>query len=162
VGAFLSIGPAVIAALGHSPAAAVIVLLAMLAYEEFESRVLVPRIYGRELRLPSSVVLFALMVGGSLMGLIGALLALPFAAMIMMLIEELRLELPGEQEQESDTAARDRDELATEEYERRTEGVGAQEAAAIAVEISADRKQEEIHPVALEVPEARQAGQAEH
>jgi predicted PurR-regulated permease PerM len=153
VGAFLSIGPAVIAALGHSPAAAIIVLLAMLAYEEFESRVLVPRIYGRELRLPSSVVLFALMVGGSLMGLIGALLALPFAAMIMMLIEELRLELPGEQEQDSDTAMRDRDGLAEEEYERRSEGVGAQEAAAIAVEISADRKQEEIHPVIPELPE---------
>lgn len=153
VGAFLSIGPAVIAALGHSPAAAIIVLLAMLAYEEFESRVLVPRIYGRALRLPSSVVLFALMVGGTLLGLIGALLALPFAAMIMMLIEELRLELPGEQEQDSDTAVRDRDDLAEEEYERRSEGVGAKEAAAIAVEISADRKQEEIHPVSPELAE---------
>jgi predicted PurR-regulated permease PerM len=153
VGAFLSIGPAFIAALGHSPTTAVIVLLAMLAYEEFESRVLVPRIYGRALRLPSSVVLFALMVGGTLMGLIGALLALPFAAMIMMLIEELRLELPGEQEQEADTAVRDRDDLAEEEYERRTEGVGAKEAAAIAVEISVDRKQEEIHPASPELPE---------
>jgi predicted PurR-regulated permease PerM len=156
VGAFLSIGPAVIAALGQSPAVAIIVLLAMLAYEEFESRVLVPRIYGRALRLPSSVVLFALMVGGSVMGLIGALLALPFAAMIMMFIEELRLELPGEQEQDSDSAVRDRDDLAEEEYERRTEGVGAKEAAAIAVEISADRKQEEIHPVVPEVPETEQ------
>jgi predicted PurR-regulated permease PerM len=153
IGAFLSIGPAVIAALGHSPATAVIVLLAMLAYEEFESRVLVPRIYGRALRLPSSVVLFALMVGGSLMGLIGALLALPFAAMIMMLIEELRLELPGEQEQDADTAVRDRDDLAEEEYERRSEGVGAKEAAAIAVEISAERKQEEIHPASPELAE---------
>jgi predicted PurR-regulated permease PerM len=157
VGAFLSIGPAVIAALGHSSTAAIIVLLAMLAYEEFESRVLVPRIYGRALRLPSSVVLFALLAGGTLLGLIGALLALPFAAMIMMLIEELRLELPGEQEQDSDSAVRERDDLAEEEYERRSEGVGAQEAAAIAVEISADRKQEEIHPVILEIPEAEQA-----
>ena len=71
-----------------------------------------------------------------------------------MLIEELRLELPGEQEQDSDTAVRDRDDLAEEEYERRTEGVGAKEAAAIAVEISADRKQEETHPVILEGPGA--------
>jgi predicted PurR-regulated permease PerM len=151
IGAFLSIGPAALAALGHSPTTAVTVLVAMLAYEEFESRVLVPRIYGRALRLPSSVVFFALMVGGSLMGLMGALLALPVAAMIMMLIEELRLELPGEQEQDSDTTARDRDDLAKEEYERRTEGVGAQEAAAIAVEISVDRKQEEAHPASPEL-----------
>ncbi|MBL0313358.1 MAG: AI-2E family transporter [Holophagaceae bacterium] len=152
IGAILSIGPAVIAALGHSPTAAAIVLAAMLAYEEFESRVLVPRIYGRALRLPSSVVLFALMVGGTLMGLLGALLALPVAATIMMLIEELRVDLPGEQEQVADTELRARDDLAEEEYERRTEGVAAEQAAAIAVEMSVDRKFEESHPTEPEVP----------
>jgi len=146
IGGFLSVGPAVLAALGHSPTAAIIVLVMMLAYEEFESRILVPRIYGRALRLPSSVVLFALMAGGILMGLLGALLALPLAATIMMLIEELRVELPGEQEQSSDTALRAGDDLAEEEYERRTEGIGALEASAIAVEISVDRKFEESHP----------------
>jgi predicted PurR-regulated permease PerM len=146
VGAILSVVPAVLAALGHSTTAAIIVLLMMLAYEEFESRVLIPRIYGRALRLPSSVVLFALMVGGTLMGLLGALLALPVAAAIMMLIEELRVELPGEQEQTADTELRARDDLGEAEYERRTEGVGAQQAAAIAVEISEDRKYEEKHP----------------
>ncbi len=152
VGAILSIGPAVIAALGHSPTAAAIVLVTMLAYEEFESRVLVPRIYGRALRLPSSVVLFALMVGGTLLGLLGALLALPVAATIMMLIEELRVELPGEQELVADTELRARDDLAEEEYERRTEGVGAEQAAAIAVEMSVDRKIEESLPPDPEVP----------
>lgn len=150
IGAFLSVGPAVLAALGQSATTALIVLLAMLAYEEFESRVLIPRIYGRALRLPSSVVLFALMVGGTLMGLLGALLALPVAATIMMLIEELRVELPGEPEQTADTELRARDDLGEAEYERRTEGVAAEQAAAIAVEISADRKHEEkqaVHPV---------------
>ncbi|MDP2876825.1 MAG: AI-2E family transporter [Holophaga sp.] len=146
IGGFLSVGPAVLAALGKSPTTAIIVLVLMLIYEEFESRVLVPRIYGRALRLPSSVVLFSLMTGGILMGLIGALLALPVAATIMMLLEELRVELPGEQEQTTDTALRVGDELAEEEYERRTEGVAAQEAAAIALEISVDRKFDESHP----------------
>jgi hypothetical protein len=118
----------------------------MLAYEEFESRVLVPRIYGQALRLPSSVVLFALLAGGTLMGLLGALLALPVAATIMMLIEELRVELPGVQELPADTMLRAGDDLAEEEYERRTEGVGAEEAAAIAVEISGERRIEENRP----------------
>lgn len=154
IGGFLSVGPAVIAALGRSPTIAIIVLVMMLIYEEFESRVLVPRIYGRALRLPSSVVLFALMVGGTLMGLLGALLALPVAATIMMLIEELRVELPGEQEQVADTELRARDDLAEEEYERRTEGVAAVEAAAIALEISVDRKFEESRPPDPEVPGA--------
>jgi len=146
VGAILSVVPAVVAALGHSTTAAIIVLVAMLAYEEFESRVLIPHIYGQSLRLPSSVVFFALMVGGTLMGLLGALLALPVAATIMMLIEELRVDLPGEQEQEADTMLRARDDLEEEEYERRTEGVAAVEAAAIAVEISGDRRKEENRP----------------
>jgi len=118
----------------------------MIAYEEFESRVLVPRIYGRALRLPSSVVLFALLAGGTLMGILGALLALPVAATVMMLIEELRVELPGQQEQVADVEQRVGDERAEEEYERRTEGVAAEQAAAIAVEMSDDRRREKDTP----------------
>ncbi len=144
IGAVLSIVPAVIAALGHGTTTAAIVLVAMLCYEEFESRILIPQIYGKVLRLPSSVVFFALMVGGTLMGLLGALLALPVAATVMMLIEELRLDLPGEQEQAADTLLRARDGLEEKEYERRTEGIAAEQAAAIAVEISAERRIESL------------------
>ena len=128
-------------------ARAVVVLVLMLAYEEFESRVLVPRIYGRALPLPSSVVLFTLLVGGTLMGILGALLALPVAATVMMLIEELRVELPGEQEQPVDKRQREADDRGEEEDERRTAGVGAEQAAAIAVEISRDRREEESLPM---------------
>jgi predicted PurR-regulated permease PerM len=146
IGALLSIGPMVLAALARGPVVVAVVLLIMLAYEEFESRVLVPRIYGRAMRLPSSVVLFALLAGGSLMGILGALLALPVAATVMMLIEELRVELPGQQEQVADVEQRVGDERAEKEYERRTEGVPAEQAAAIAVEISDDRRKEESCP----------------
>jgi predicted PurR-regulated permease PerM len=143
IGALLSVGPAVLAALARGPVVAMVVLVLMLVYEEFESRVLVPRVYGRALRLPSSVVLFALLAGGTLMGIVGAFLALPVAATAMMLVEELRVELPGEQEQAADTHLREADDRGEEEYERRTEGVGAEEAAAIAVEISRGRRDEE-------------------
>jgi len=146
IGPLLSVGPAVLAALSRGPVVVVVVLVCMLAYVEFETRVLVPRIYGRALRLPSSVVLFALLTGGTLMGLLGALLALPVAATVVMLIEELRVELPGEQEQPVDTLMREADDRGEEEYERRTAGVGAEQAAAIAVEISRDRREEESRP----------------
>ena len=63
LGIFLTMGPAVLAAAMQGPGIALVVLLMMLAYEELESRVLVPLIYGRALRLPSSVVLFSLIVG---------------------------------------------------------------------------------------------------
>jgi ABC-type lipoprotein release transport system permease subunit len=104
---------------------------------------IIPRIYGRALRLPSSVILLSLLAGGVLYGITGALLALPVAAVAMMLIEELRIELPGQQEQAEDVAIRERDDRGEEEYERRAEGMPAEQAAAIAVDISADRQKEE-------------------
>ena len=137
VGVLLAVGPAVAAAWSRGPVIAAIVLVAMLAYEELESRVLVPRIYGRALKLPSSVVLFALLVGGTLLGIPGALLALPVAAAIRMLVEELRIELPGEDV--DDSAVRIRDAKAEREYRRRADGLPAENAAAIAVEISEQR-----------------------
>jgi hypothetical protein len=96
--------------------------------------------------LPSAVVLLALLAGGTLMGIPGALLALPLAATIMMLFDELRVEMPGQQEQAEDTEQREEDARGEVEYERRTVGVPAEQAAAIAVEISDDRRKEENRP----------------
>ena len=144
LGALLSVGAAVLAVFSLSPATIIIVLLLMLIYEQFESRILIPRIYGRALRLPSSVILLSLLIGGVLLGIVGALLALPVAAAILMLVEELRVELPGQQEQAEDVEIRERDDRGEEEYERRAEGMPAEQAAAIAVEISTDRHNEEM------------------
>jgi predicted PurR-regulated permease PerM len=80
VGAFIAIVPAVIAAFQESPTQAVVVLAALLVYQQFEDRFLVPKIYGQTLNLPSLVVLLAVLVGGELMGIAGVLLALPAAA----------------------------------------------------------------------------------
>ncbi|MBC8018761.1 MAG: AI-2E family transporter [Verrucomicrobia bacterium] len=143
IGALLSVGAAVLASLSRGPDIIIVVLVLMLTYETFESRVLVPRIYGRVLRLPSSVILFSLLAGSVLLGIVGALLALPVAAAVLMLIEELRVELPGQQEQAADVEIRERDDRGEEEYERRAEGMPAEQAAAIAVEISTDRHKEE-------------------
>jgi putative heme transporter len=150
VGFFLSVGPAVLAALPLGVGTTVVVLVAMLAYEEFESRFLVPRIYGRALRLPSSVVMVALLAGGTLMGIIGALLALPVAAALRMLVDELRVELPGEVL----GAARKihaRDDRFEREYELRAQGIPAEQAAAIAVELAEGRREAEGRP-SSEVP----------
>ncbi len=143
IGIFLPIAAAVLSAAPHGPVITIVVLACMLLYMEFESRVLVPRVYGHALRLPSTVVLISLLVGGTLMGVVGALLALPFAAAMMMLIEELRVQLPGVQEQVADGILREKDDRGEKEYERRTEGVSSEESAAIAVEISGDRVKEE-------------------
>lgn len=143
IGIFLTMGPAVLAATAKGPVIAGIVFGSLFAYEELESRVLVPLVYGRALRLPSSVVFFSLLVGTALDGIVGALLALPSAAAILMLIQELRVELPGEAIQPKDIEQRREDDRSEQEYERRAESMPAEQAAAIAVEISGDRKKEE-------------------
>jgi predicted PurR-regulated permease PerM len=142
IGIFLTMAPAVAAALSQGPVVTVTVLVLMLVYEELESRLLVPIVYGRALRLPSSVVLFSLITGASLLGVLGALLALPVAAAILMLIEELRVELPGETEGIEDAKLRKEDDRSEQEYKRRTAGMPVEQAAAIAVEMSDDRKKE--------------------
>jgi len=148
IGALLSVGATVVAALPRGPAIIIVVLVLMLTYEEFESRVIIPGIYGRALRLPSSVILLSLLTGGVLLGIAGALLAIPVAAAVLMLIEELRVELPGQQEQAADVEIRERDDRGEEEYERRAEGMPAEQAAAIAVMIAVDRQKEESGPQA--------------
>lgn len=143
VGIFLTMGPAVMAALAKGPIVAAIVFVLMLIYEEVESRLLVPLVYGRSMRLPSSAVLLSLVTGTALGGVVGALLALPLAAALLMLVDELRLELPGEGEEIEKAELKRKDDLGELEYERRTEGMHAVQAAAIAVEMSDDRKDEE-------------------
>lgn len=139
VGIFLTMIPAVLAALAVSTGSATIVFVLLLGYEEFESRVLIPLVYGRSLRLPSSIVLFALIVGGTLYGIGGALLALPVAAALLMLIDELKVDLPGEMVQPEDVSVESDDSIGEVEYLRRTEGMTAEAAAGIAVEITEER-----------------------
>jgi predicted PurR-regulated permease PerM len=80
VGAFIAIVPAVIVSFENSPTTALIVLGALLLYQQFEDRILVPKIYGQTLNLPAIVVFVAVLVGAQLMGIPGILLALPAAS----------------------------------------------------------------------------------
>jgi predicted PurR-regulated permease PerM len=143
VGIFLTMIPAALAALAVGNVEATVVFVLLLCYEEFESRALVPIIYGRALRLPSSIVLFALIAGGTLYGIAGALLALPVAATILMLADELRLELPGETMQAEDDNSERNDVIGEAEYLRRAGGMTAEASAGVALEISEERKVKE-------------------
>jgi predicted PurR-regulated permease PerM len=87
VGATLAIAPAVLIALDESTTKALIVLVALLAYQQFEDRYLTPRVYGATLNLPPIIVLVAVLVGGKLFGISGVLLALPAAAVGRLLLD---------------------------------------------------------------------------
>ena len=126
--------PVVIAVSPHGATTTLIVAGVMMLYQEFESRILVPRVYGRVLRLPSAVVLVALLIGGTLAGILGALLALPIAAGLQMLIRELRVDLPGDMPATDETHALD--ERANAVYEHLSEGVTTADAGVIADDIA--------------------------
>jgi putative heme transporter len=136
VGAILMIVPSALAAMSKGPLIVGIIVAAILAYQEFESRVLVPLVYGRALRLPSSVVLFSIIAGASLYGVVGALLALPLAATLLMLVEELNVEMPGEEGVPEKMDVREEVERDEEEYQKRAQGLPADRAAQVAVRIS--------------------------
>jgi hypothetical protein len=155
-------GPAVIAAAAKGPVIAGVVFVLLFAYEELESRVLVPVVYGRALRLPSSVVFFSLLLGTALAGIVGALLALPLAATVLMLIEELRVELPGEAIQPKDIELRRQDDRVEQEYERRAESMPAEKAAAIAVEITGEQKRDPRPGEKPDAPAAAAPHEAAH
>jgi predicted PurR-regulated permease PerM len=141
VGALLACCPAALAALSRGTTTALLVLAVLAAYQEVESRLIVPRIYGKVLRLPAASVMIALLVGGKLLGILGALLALPIAAGVRMIVAELRVDLPGEDLDDSEL--RKRDDQEEREFERRAAGVPAVEAAAIAMEIAEERRAED-------------------
>lgn len=130
VGGYIASAPVVIAVSPQGATTTIIVLGLMIIYQEFESRILVPRVYGRVLRLGPAVVLVSLLAGGALAGLLGALLALPIAAGLQMLMRELRVDLPGETSPHD--LAKVQDERATEVYQHLTEGVSAAAAGVIA------------------------------
>ena len=118
-----------------------IVAAAMMLYQEFESRVLVPRVYGRTLRLSPALVLVALLIGGTLLGMLGALLALPVAAGLQMIVRELRVELPGEGPDVE--AMRERDDRVGDIYEQLAENASSEQAVEIAGHLAETIKESE-------------------
>jgi predicted PurR-regulated permease PerM len=136
VGSLLAAGPAVLSALPRGLPVASVVLVSMLVYMEFENRILVPRIYWHVLRLSPTAVVLALLAGGTLLGVMGALLALPIAAGLQMMLEELRVEMPGDDSDDRPERARNAKTEAT--YERMSAGSTAPEAGQIARNLAHD------------------------
>ncbi len=146
VGGYIASTPVILAVTPHGGTTTAVVFVLMFLYQEFESRVLVPRVYGHVLRLPPAIVVVALLVGGTLAGILGALVALPIAAGLQMVIRELHLDLPGETAH-ADTV-KELDEKATLVYEHLADGVPAAEASQIADNLASIVKQTEADVLA--------------
>ena len=140
VGGYVATAPTVAAVADRGALTMLAIFGVGMLYQEFESRILVPRVYGRVLRLSPALVLIALLIGGTLLGVLGALLALPIAAGMQMLVRQLRVDLPGQPDLDVERA---RDERAEDLYEKLTAGTKAADAQVIAGELAQKIKQTE-------------------
>jgi predicted PurR-regulated permease PerM len=59
------------------------------AYRLAEDYLLVPRILGRAVKVPAVVSVVAVLIGGALLGIIGALVAIPAAAALRLWLDEV-------------------------------------------------------------------------
>ena len=158
VGGLLATAPAVLSALSRGLPVGVVVLAVLFVYQEFENRILVPRVYGRALRLAPTTVVLALIAGGLLYGVLGALLALPIAAGLQMMLTELRVEMPGDDSADRLALARDAKTEAT--YERMSAGATAPEAGQIAKTLAHDIRDADAVDAAKELKEIALMGDA--
>ena len=91
VGATVGMVPAVIVAFFMGWPIGVATLVFFLIYQQLENYVIVPRVMTKAIDISPAAVLLAALIGGSLLGFVGALMALPFAAAIKLLAQEVVL-----------------------------------------------------------------------
>ncbi|AMB60345.1 AI-2E family transporter [Microterricola viridarii] len=72
-----------------SPLTALVAAIYYIVYMQVEAYVLSPRIMNKAVAVPASVVVIAALAGGSLLGLLGALIAIPTAAAILLIIKQV-------------------------------------------------------------------------
>ncbi|PJJ63570.1 AI-2E family transporter [Compostimonas suwonensis] len=72
-----------------SPLTALVAAIYYLVYMQVEAYILSPRIMNRAVSVPGAVVVIAALAGGSLLGILGALVAIPVAASILLIIKQV-------------------------------------------------------------------------
>lgn len=89
VGHFIGASIVILVALTQSPAKALLALVLYTLYVQIENYIITPRIMKRSLSIPGLVTIVAALLGTSLLGLVGGLLAVPIAAAILLIMDEV-------------------------------------------------------------------------
>ena len=92
IGPILSSIPAIAVAASVSPQKALLVLVFFVAQQQLENHILVPKIMSRQVGVSAVTVIVALLIGGSLAGIVGAILAVPTAAILQVVAGEVTRE----------------------------------------------------------------------
>jgi predicted PurR-regulated permease PerM len=89
VGATLGASVVAVVAFFDEPQKALLVIISFIVYQQLENYAVMPRIMQRTVAVPGAVTVVAALAGGTLLGILGALLAIPFAAGALLLYEEV-------------------------------------------------------------------------
>lgn len=89
IGHFLGITVVTLVALSKSPLIAIISFVAYVVYVQIENYVIMPRIMKKSLSIPGLVTIISVMIGSSLLGLVGGILAVPMAAAVLLILDEV-------------------------------------------------------------------------
>lgn len=89
IGSVLATVLVTVVALFDAPMTAVWIGLYYLVYMQVESYVLTPRIMSRVVSVPGTLVVIGAIAGGTLLGLLGALIAIPVTAMLLMILKQV-------------------------------------------------------------------------
>jgi predicted PurR-regulated permease PerM len=89
VGATLGAIPPILVAFLESPGIGIATIVFFVAYQQFENHVLQPVVMSRTVKLNPLAVLVAVLVGVKLAGLLGALLAIPVAGALQVVIRDV-------------------------------------------------------------------------
>jgi len=65
------------------------VLIFFVVQQQFENHVLVPKVMSRQVGVSAVTVIVALLIGGDLLGILGAILAVPTAAILQVIGERI-------------------------------------------------------------------------
>jgi predicted PurR-regulated permease PerM len=90
VGPILGALPPILVALFNDPLSAVWVALLFLALQQLEGHVVAPQVFGHSLRINPLLIIFALLFGAEVYGIVGAFVALPIAAILRETVLYLR------------------------------------------------------------------------
>ena len=66
-------------------------LIFYIAYQQFENYVIYPRVMRAAVDVPAAVTVVAVLIGGALLGVVGALLAIPAAAAILLVVRQVAI-----------------------------------------------------------------------
>lgn len=90
IGPIISAIPAALIAFWVSPFSALIVVLAYLGIQQLESQIIAPKLFSKIIGLSPIIIIIALLIGAKLLGIVGAILAIPTALAIQVLVKEIR------------------------------------------------------------------------